>query len=404
MFSPNHEAVRQKLLKLEQELNEMVMERRDITRGLILALLASETNAPIPVILVGPPGTAKTALIKALCSAIGGKFFSWLMNPTTLPEEIFGPIRTTRMVEHDEVLRNPAGKLPEADVVYLDETFNGNESTLNLLLPVLADGEWYNGPGAEPMHLRLFVGSTNRVPDISGDQPMLAALWDRFVVRFLVDYLKERANFTKMLEGVVERRRSQQGNRLVPTTTLTLDEIESVKQVVRSVDVSGILDTLYELREAAGRIGIPVSDRRWGQYIALIQAQAFLSGRSVAQNEDLVILQHCLWNSPEEAREARKLVMGYLHPWFEELQELLDDAEEQIYRFRTAPSSEDDQVAFMTVVAEVNTKLKSIIRDIENMINAERGRTGNVPEEMKEALTKVRQYNQEVVRKAMGFD
>lgn len=380
-------AVRAKLLSLERELNAVVYERAEVIRGMLLALLASDEGAPIPMVLVGAPGTSKTMLAEALCEAIGASYFEWLMNPSTLPDEIFGPIRASLMVEKDEVRRNPKGKLPDHVVVLLDEIFQGNEATLNLLLPVLAKGEWFNGEGPERLPLRLFLSATNRVPDVSGDQPMLAALWDRFVLRYVVRRIQDADRFSQMLRRVAERRRNGVGARLRPATHLTLEEIDAARQSVRNVNIEPALDALAELWRVFGggsEDRNPASDRRWGQYIAVLQAQAFLAGRDHVVRDDLAVLQHCLWRTPEEIPAVMRAVAEFLTPWAARLEEILAEGQEQIDRFYRLP--EDDREQRLLVGGEVGIKLGSLVQEIKAMMRQEEARTGTVPEEMRRAL------------------
>lgn len=379
-------AVRAKLLALERELNAAVYERADVIRGMLLALLASDEEAPIPMVMVGAPGTSKTMLAEALCEAIGATCFEWLMNPSTLPDEIFGPIRTSLMVEKDEVRRNPKGKLPDHAVVLLDEIFQGNEATLNLLLPVLAKGEWFNGDGPERLPLRLFLSATNRVPDVSGDQPMLAALWDRFVLRYVVRRIQEPDHFRQMLRDAAGRRRDGVGARFRPKTRLTLEEIDVARTVVRNVNIEPALDDLTELWRAFGggsEESNPASDRRWNQYIAVLQAQAFLAGRDDVVRDDLAVLQHCLWRTPEEIPTVRKVVVEFLTPWAARLEDILAEGQEQIERFYRVS---DDPNQRLLVGGEVAMKLNSLVNEIKTMMQQEEARTGTVPEELQRAL------------------
>jgi len=104
-----------KFRELEKNLNKKYFERKDEIRGLLVALLSKQH-----VLLLGAPGTAKSALVHDLCQSIGGKYFKKLVNRTTTPEELFGPV-SLKALENDSYRRVTTGKLPEADVAFIDE-------------------------------------------------------------------------------------------------------------------------------------------------------------------------------------------------------------------------------------------------------------------------------------------
>lgn len=355
---------REIFLQIERDLNAQVFERRTLIRALITAILAHEQNAPIPLAVIGPGGTAKTAALKALCRIIVGKYFPWLMSPFTTPEDIFGAVRTKKMIEEDVVERNPQGKAPDADVIYLDEWANANESILVSMNDALAEGEWSNGAGKQQLKAKLIVSSANRVPDTLGEQPVLAATWDRFVLRVVVDYLKEEANFRAMLRGVMARRRNRQGSNMNLSVMVTEEQLEQAKEEIRRVDVDPVENTFVTLWEQVRGHKLPTSDRRFGQLLAVVQVQAWLDGRTVAQPSDLAILADCLWERPEQVKDVKKIVLGILTTWFNDLIKYEDEAEEQISTFRRL----EKDGTFLARAAEVNGKLKGCIRGLKTVL------------------------------------
>ncbi len=112
-------ALHGQFLTIERELNQSHLERPDVVRSLLVALLARQH-----VILLGPPGTGKSRLVRDLCQRIVGRFFEWQLTRMSTPEEIYGPI-SLQGLQQDRYRRIATGKLPEAEIAYLDETFNG---------------------------------------------------------------------------------------------------------------------------------------------------------------------------------------------------------------------------------------------------------------------------------------
>lgn len=100
---------------LENDLNSSLVERTREVRGLLVALLAREH-----VLLLGPPGTAKTMLTELASNAVGANYFYWLMSRFTVPEELFGNFSLSAL-KQDKFKRITTGKLPEAELAFLDE-------------------------------------------------------------------------------------------------------------------------------------------------------------------------------------------------------------------------------------------------------------------------------------------
>ncbi|MGH7868327.1 MAG: AAA family ATPase, partial [Candidatus Dormibacteraceae bacterium] len=167
------------LQKLRQELNAIFPERKEVIDGSLAAVLAGEH-----VLLLGPPGTAKSALVRAIAGAFGGTYFERLLTTFSTPEELFGPV-SLKALEQDQFRRVVAGKLPEAEFAFIDEVFKASSAILNTLL-TLANERVFHNDGA-PMQVPLvsLFGASNELPD--GRE--LEALLDRFLARFEVGYL-----------------------------------------------------------------------------------------------------------------------------------------------------------------------------------------------------------------------
>ncbi len=168
---------REKLLDVEEELSELFFERKEEIRGLLVGLLSREH-----VLLLGPPGAAKSELAEELCSRIvwdgeGGRigYFRWLLSRTSTPEELFGPV-SLRALEGDSYRRKTKGKLPEARIAFLDEVFECNSAVLNGLLSVLNERLFFNDGEPTPIPLEMVVAASNEPP---AEREELEALFDR---------------------------------------------------------------------------------------------------------------------------------------------------------------------------------------------------------------------------------
>src|SRR5690348_13171810 len=128
----------QKLQQLRAELVLQFPERHGVIDGALCAILAREH-----VLLLGPPGTAKSALVRALAQAFGGQYLERLLTKFSMPEELFGPV-SLKGLEQDRFVRITTGKVPEAEFIFLDEIFKSNSAILNALLTLVNERVFHN--------------------------------------------------------------------------------------------------------------------------------------------------------------------------------------------------------------------------------------------------------------------
>jgi MoxR-like ATPase len=133
--------------------------------------------------ILGPPGTAKSALVQAMARRIEGRVFDYLLTRFTEPNELFGPF-DIRKLRDGELVTNTEGMLPEASLVFLDELLNANSAILNSLLMVLNERVFRRGRETRRLPLLMVVGASNRLPE----DDALNALFDRFLLRVRCDW------------------------------------------------------------------------------------------------------------------------------------------------------------------------------------------------------------------------
>jgi MoxR-like ATPase len=170
------EALRERLTKLRTSLGRFFVDKQDLIDLMVVAAVAQE-----PLLLVGPPGTAKSDLVLKFKDALGlaeEDYFEYMLTRFTEPSEIIGPIDISQLRE-GRYVRREQGKLPTARLAFLDEIFKSNSAILNILLTIINEKKFYQDGVPQPVRLRVLFAATNEVPE----QGELAALKDRFVLK-----------------------------------------------------------------------------------------------------------------------------------------------------------------------------------------------------------------------------
>lgn len=366
-----------KLNSIIAELKASFFERNQLVDGAVCALLTSQH-----IIIIGPPGTAKSQLANELCSRItGANYFQWLLTKFTTPEEIFGSV-SLKGLENDEYRRVVTNKLPEAHIAFLDEVFKSSSSILNSLLTVINERIYFNGTEKIETPLISLFGASNELPD---DEDELDALYDRFLMRFVVAYIEEDFRFLKMIQG--------SGQKQNPTT-VSLQELSVLQEGVKDVDVpEAVYKMLLRIRTELNGKGIILSDRRYKYCIPIMQAKAFIDGRCKAAEQDIKILENVLWKDPAEIPDIKNTIHTVLYGYKEQLKELYIQAKE-IENY--AKQSWQDEETKIKANIEAQTKLKILINRVDELSD-ELSDRGKNAEDVQDIKSKIEDVQNEIL-------
>ncbi len=279
-----------------QPLKAAFVGKDEVVDLLGVALAAGEN-----LFLLGPPGTAKSAVVQALGRRLDGRTFDYLLTRFTEPNELFGPFDVRRLRE-GELVTNTEGMLPEADLVFLDELLNANSAILNGLLGALNERVLRRGREVRQLPMLTCVGASNHLPE----DESLGALFDRFLLRARVDNVPG-----ERLEEVLVAGWRLEAERVAPAGAqprpLSVTEVRALQARLPSVDLDGVRGPLVELVRRLRHAGIAVSDRRAVKLQRLAAASALLCGRRTARRSDLWVVRH-VWDTDEQVEVLAALV------------------------------------------------------------------------------------------------
>lgn len=324
------------------EMNRGIYEKETEISLSLLAALAGES-----IILLGPPGVAKSMVARQLKTAFrDAQSFEYLMSRFSTPDEIFGPVSIQKLKTSDTYERAVEGYLPTADVVFLDEIWKAGPAIQNTLLTVINEKIFRNGNREMHLPLKLLVAASNELP-AKGEG--LEALWDRFVIRIESRPIKLEKNFRAML---LESHADFADNADFSDLKITAEEYAEWTEKICKIGVKGeVLDAISAIRkslravnvdEAAERRNIYVSDRRWKNIVRLLRTSAFMQDREEVDICDLLPIYHCLWQEPEERDAIRNIVIRALFsPFADKLVEMKNALAEDIKYHRVRRNPED---------------------------------------------------------------
>ena len=376
------------------EMNRGIYEKETEISLSLLAALAGES-----IILLGPPGVAKSMVARQLKTAFkNARSFEYLMSRFSTPDEIFGPVSIQKLKTSDTYERAVEGYLPTADVVFLDEIWKAGPAIQNTLLTVINEKIFRNGNREMHLPLKLLVAASNELP-AKGEG--LEALWDRFVIRIESRPIKLEKNFRAMLleaptdflgptdftdstdfSGSMGKSGSTDSTDFSSPTDftdsadfsdlkITAEEYAEWAEKICKIGVKEeVLDAISAIRkslravnvdEAAERRNIYVSDRRWKNIVRLLRTSAFMQDREEVDICDLLPIYHCLWQEPEERDAIRSIVIRALFsPFAEKLVEMKNALAEDIkyHRVRRNPDDGRDYEGEIETLSDGLTSLE----------------------------------------------
>lgn len=305
----NQSEINELLKKLLEELNEGLYEKERSIRLTLLAILAGEST-----FMLGEPGTAKSLVARRVSEAFEEpenpdeiKFFDYLMNQFSTPEEVFGPVSISEL-KNDNYVRKTEKYLPKAQFAFLDEIWKANPAIQNALLTILNEKIFRNGTKIEHVPLIGFMSASNELP---AKDMGLEAIFDRFLVRVLEKPVSDDENFRKMISA-------GQNMQVIISNKLKQEIVDQIIEKSENVEISNeCFNVIQSVRKAIADKNnsikdesekFIVSDRRWKKIANLMRVSAYCNNRKETDIMDATLIADCIWSTEQQEEDAKKIV------------------------------------------------------------------------------------------------
>ncbi len=331
-----------------RQMGAQFLDKQEIIRLMVVSAIAGEH-----MVIVGPPGTAKSAMIDMFARLIDAKYFEYLLTRFTEPNELFGPVDISAFRE-GRYTRRIENMLPTAEVVFLDEIFKSNSAILNSLLHLINERKFQNGPEVLPVPLISLYAASNEVPNDDN----LAAMFDRFLIRVLSDNLDSYHFHELMKKGVALEVRKMTGRQSDLKPAFSARDLRLIQanfdkfMVFPDEFLAKYKSLVFQIRSE----GISVSDRRAVKLLKLFAASAIFDGRTRVHDGDFFVLRH-IWNNLDQVELLAEIVNPVVDGYYRE-----HPAER---RFIGPQASMDDLLAELGLIRELLTSTTAELSDIQ---------------------------------------
>ena len=281
-------------LQLVDNLNKVLnqLKRTFVGKDDIIDLMGICLTGRENLFLLGPPGTAKSAMVRELSKLLKGNSFEYLLTRFTEPNELFGPFDIRKLREGD-LVTNTEGMLPEANLIFLDELLNANSAILNSLLMVLNEKIFRRGRETKDLPALMIIGASNHLPE----DEALQALFDRFLIRVQCDNVSPDLLGQVLDAGWILEQKNE-----TEKINISTEQVLELQSMISTINLQNIKAPYLELIQKLRNAGVQVSDRRAVKLQRLIAASALLCNRTEAIPSDMWVLRY-IWDT-EEQREV----------------------------------------------------------------------------------------------------
>lgn len=340
----NHDRIEKLLTILKQGL----YEKDEAIRLALLTAISGES-----IFFLGAPGCAKSMIARRIVKAFksdekeGLKCFEYLMNQFSTPEDIFGNISLKALngdgeSGKEEYKRITDGFLPQANIAFLDEIWKASPAIQNTLLTIINERKFHNGGKVEDVPLKALFAASNELPTKNEG---LEALYDRFILRLVVDFIQNEDSFFDMIDDsnstdfIISE---NDENLLISNEDLEnwrkqIDKVklsDAARAVISAIRKELTLqnESLSEEEKSNGEL-FEVGDRRWKKIAHILKTSAFLNDRNEVDLMDCSLIENCIWGTEKQQKKAREIVEKCIKQNGLDCDTAIEDIQEQIEEF-----------------------------------------------------------------------
>ncbi len=295
--------------QIARVLNTHFLDKQEIIRLLLISAIAGEH-----MVLVGPPDTAKSAIIRMFAHLLDASYFEYLLTRFTEPNELFGPV-DIKEFRAGRYTRRYERMLPDSEIVFLDEIFKSNSAILNSLLSIINERRFTNGPQVIAVPLISLFAASNDVPN----DETLSAMFDRFLLRVLSDNLDSYHFHELLARGANNEVRKMTGREDEMKPIISAQQLRAIQgnfdrfMVFPEDFMAKYKGLIFQIRSE----GITVSDRRAVKLLKLFAASAVFDGREGVCEGDFFVLRH-IWNNLDQAELLEEIVNPIVDSYYRE--------------------------------------------------------------------------------------
>ena len=341
-----------KVAGLVDDLNASIINRNEEVKAAVACLLSKNS-----MFLLGVPGVAKSLLVQNILQGItDARGFIWLLSQTTDIQEVVGNVSLKALREEDKFKYNVEGKLPTADIAFLDEIFKANSGLLNALLTLLNERAFDNADERIEVPLVSCFAASNELPQ----DDSLKALYDRFLVRRHVTAINQDDDFKQLLSF----------NPPPIQAKLTMADIKTAQQEAKAMKIDdAFYNSMVELWKyiSVRSPQLQMSDRRWRQSINYIQARAYIANMSCVSSDCIVFLKDVMWSDPKDIAEVSSVISANTSPVVAQAQAFYNEAVALLDASMTNSS--------MANLADIANKVEELSKKLNILIDADPDKT-----------------------------
>ena len=346
----NHDRIEKLLAILKQGL----YEKDEAVRLALLTAISGES-----IFFLGAPGCAKSMIARRIVQAFkadkkdGLKYFEYLMNQFSKPEDIFGFTSLKALNGEgdsgkEEYKLITDGFLPQADIAFLDEIWKGSPAIQNTLLTIINERKFHNGSKVEDVPLKALFAASNELP---AKNEGLEALYDRFILRLVVDFIQNEDLFFEMIDDsnsndfviseddknlLISKEDLENWKKEIDNFKLS-EEARAVISAIRK-ELTLQNESISEEDKKNGEL-FEVGDRRWKKIVHILKTSAFLNDRTEIDLMDCSLIENCIWGTEKQHKKAKEIVKKCIKQNGLDCDTAIDDIQEQIEEFHKNISS-----------------------------------------------------------------